>query len=139
MRVRLDTLEDFIIDNRIALAMGRHALLLTNRKKCMIRVPIGPNMHQYVDYRPTAVWSQGGPLIELEQVSLVHIPTDDATQVWKATCMSKDKKEMLACFAETPLKAAMLVIATRYEPEYSSIPGEKLINQMHQDYDDCAT
>lgn len=78
-----------------------------------------------VDFKPTTDWSQGGPIIEREGISLDYIGVGEGirVQAWQATTWSADNL-MSSGSGPTPLVAAMRCFVASELGDEVEVPDE---------------
>lgn len=101
---------------------GKYMMSVDIRKDAQGRV-VGimvPNNRQYIWFKPTTDWAQGGPIIKQNHVGLVS-PTNNLSMFWTADIGYESK---FTQFDHDPLVAAMRCYVTSKLGDTVEVPEE---------------
>jgi len=117
MKIRTDSITGAALDWAVAKCEGVEVTYLDDGiTRCLLRDPSGR-------FSPSTDWSQGGPIIEREQISV--IPFDDRR--WEARCkctVQRSPARFIERRAPTPLVAAMRCFVSSRLGDEVDIPEE---------------
>ena len=92
--------------------------------KCnIVWVPKPKEPHFDEVYSPSTDWSQGGPIIEREEIDITCIDGPEEIK-WKAIRLTRNKKSVHVLKGSTPLIAAMRCFVTYKLGDDIEIPEE---------------
>jgi len=129
VEVKVSRLKGVALDWSVAkIVWSDRAVCVVEWPSCIrVEVPVSPGSEFRFVYAPSTDWSQGGPLIEQEGITLTY--THDVVRVAQAYHIEDlfdDEREEYCQKGETPLIAAMRCIVARRLGLSVMVPTELL-------------
>lgn len=112
--IHVDHLNGPLLDYFVALVYKRTAFINKKRKTCSIAVET-PTEKRFVEFSPSSLWRHGGPLIELEKLTVEFIERQDQAKMFISSYGSKtDMSNMTLAYSSNPLEAVCKTIIRKH-------------------------